>query len=142
MRDPESRSPYGPGNGPLIDVIRCPWPPKELSPNSRKAHRYTKDARNGFKTACFYATKEARAFIPENAHLSLHFYPPDNRKRDLDNMLAAMKAGLDGIALAAGIDDYGWSLSIHRMEPTKGGAVVVRVCPPEFGIIEHRGTVS
>ena len=122
-------------------VIRLPWPPKQLSPNSRWAHRYTTDARNGYKTACFYAAKESKALIPADAHLDIHFFPPDRRKRDLDNMLSSVKYGLDGVALAAGVDDYGWSLSIRREEPTKNGAVLVYVRAPDAEMIEHRGVV-
>ena len=37
--------------------------------------------------------------------VALVFYPPDRRQRDQDNMLAAMKAGLDGLADAMRTDD-------------------------------------
>jgi hypothetical protein len=37
--------------------------------------------------------------------LKITFYTPDNRKRDLDNLLAAMKPALDGMAQAIGVDD-------------------------------------
>lgn len=123
-------------------LIRLPWPPKKLSPNNRTAHRYATDARNGYKTAAFYAAREVGAVVPENAHLAIQFYPPDRRKRDLDNMLASIKSGLDGIASAAEVDDYGWSLSIARCEPVKGGAVLVHVMQPATQTIEHRGQIS
>lgn len=58
-------------------------------------------------------------------HIDIEFCPPDNRARDLDNMLAASKALLDGVADATGIDDSLWSLSIRRGEKRKGGAVIV-----------------
>ena len=37
--------------------------------------------------------------------LKITFYTPDARKRDLDNLLAAMKPALDGMAKAIGVDD-------------------------------------
>ena len=37
--------------------------------------------------------------------LKITFFTPDNRKRDLDNLLAAMKPALDGMARAIGVDD-------------------------------------
>lgn len=111
-------------------------------PNKKKAHRYTKDARNGYKTACFYAAKEARAEATDDAHIALTFCPPDNRRRDLDNLLAASKAGIDGIALACGVDDYGWSFSITRGDVVKGGAVLVNISEPAAVLIEMRGPLS
>jgi len=37
--------------------------------------------------------------------VSMVFYPPDGRRRDVSNLHAAMKAALDGIASAMGVDD-------------------------------------
>ena len=64
--------------------------------------------------------------VAEGAHLDITFYPPDRRKRDLDNMLSAIKYGLDGIALASGVDDYSWSLTISRGVPMKDGEVHIQ----------------
>lgn len=123
-------------------LIRLPWPPKKLSPNNRTAHRYATDARNAYKTAAFYATKEVGAKVPADAHLAIQFYPPDERERDLDNMLASIKSGLDGIAQAAGVDDYGWSLSIQRGHKVKSGAVLVHVLKPQITEIPFRGQIG
>lgn len=112
-------------------LIRLPWPPKELSPNSRKDRRGTTGKRAAYREAGFYAAKEARAVIPEDAMLAIKFFPPDDRRRDLDNMLASIKVGLDGIAKAAGVDDCGWALTLARHKPIKGGAVLVHVIPAE-----------
>lgn len=123
-------------------LIRLPWPPAKLSPNNRTSHRYATDSRNAYKTAAFYAAKEAGAKVPEGAHLAIQFYPPDKRKRDLDNMLASIKSGLDGIAMAAGVDDYGWSLSIQRGPKVEGGAVLVHVMQPQISTVPFRGTIN
>ena len=123
-------------------MIRLPWPPTCLSPNARKDRRANTKTRNGYKTAAFYATKEVGAQVAEDAHLAVQFYPPDNRRRDLDNMLATIKAGLDGIALAAGVDDYGWSLSIQRGPKVEGGAVLIHVMKPQIAEIPFRGTIG
>lgn len=37
--------------------------------------------------------------------LEVEFFPPDNRPRDKDNMIAAFKAGQDGLADAWKIND-------------------------------------
>lgn len=113
-----------------MTIIRLPWPPAELSPNARADRRAATGKRRAYRDAGFWAAKEARATIPANAKLAVKFFPPDRRRRDLDNMLASIKAGLDGIAQAAGVDDSGWSLSLDRGEPVKGGAVLVQIRPP------------
>jgi crossover junction endodeoxyribonuclease RusA len=46
------------------------------------------------------------ADLPEGTlALWLDFYPPDRRARDDDNIIAAFKAGRDGMAEALGIND-------------------------------------
>jgi crossover junction endodeoxyribonuclease RusA len=63
----------------------------------------------------------------DRAHLTIAFCPPDNRRRDLDNMLASFKHGIDAISEAIGIDDYGFGFTIMRGEPVKGGCVRVTI---------------
>lgn len=45
----------------------------------------------------------------------------------MDNCIAAMKAGLDGLADVLGVDDSRWELAATMGEPRKGGAVAVTV---------------
>lgn len=59
--------------------------------------------------------------------LSLTFCPPDRRKRDDDNLVAAFKAGRDGIAQAMGIDDHRLSLLVRMGDPVEHGAVLVEL---------------
>ncbi len=63
----------------------------------------------------------------DRAHLTLRFCPPDRRRRDLDNMFASFKHGIDAVAEAIGIDDYGFAFTIARGEPVKGGSVQVTI---------------
>lgn len=44
-------------------------------------------------------------------HVTLTFYPPDKRRRDLDGCISACKAYLDGLADALGVDDSRFTLS-------------------------------
>ena len=66
---------------------------------------------------------------PEDGEVMLDvtFNPPDNRKRDLDGMFSASKAGFDGIADALAVNDYRFAFTIRRAEPIKGGKVVVQL---------------
>lgn len=104
--------------------VLLPWPPKELMPNRKKQHRYTRDIRKKYKEACWALAREAR-FRAE--HLDITFHPPCGRRRDLDNLLAAMKAGLDGLALAMGVDDSEFTFTIRKGDPKRpDGCVVVK----------------
>ena len=57
----------------------------------------------------------------------MRFHPPDKRRRDLDNMLASAKQGIDAISAAIGLDDYHFGFTIVRGEPVKGGRIVVDI---------------
>jgi len=108
--------------------LEIPWPPRSLSPNARKQHRYATRDRKAYKEACWALTKEAgfRA-----RHLHITFHPPDGKRRDLDNMLAAIKYGLDGVALAMGVDDREFNpITIGRGDPFRPhGKVVIKALP-------------
>lgn len=110
--------------------ITLPWPPKELSPNSRLHWSKLARAKKAYRAVCALQARAqgARQQKAMKLHLSLTFYAPTRRAYDLDNALARMKSGLDGLADALGVDDKHWSLSIQRADTT-GGKVLVEVSP-------------
>lgn len=60
--------------------------------------------------------------------ITMTFHPPDARRRDVSNLHAAMKAALDGIAEAMGIDDSAFTEHEQRMGAMRyGGCVAVTV---------------
>lgn len=109
-------------------AIRLPWPPKLLSPNARphwsvKARlirKYRFDVRVITQSAV-----KAPYVLTGPLPLKLIFRPPNRRLRDLDNCLAAFKAGLDGIADALGVNDKHFRLALEFGEPVKDGTVEV-----------------
>lgn len=109
--------------------VLLPWPPKELSPNSRKHWRAKAPIAKKYRADCHLLCKAAGMVMPEGrALLAIEFLPPDRRKRDDDNMLAAFKAGRDGLADALGIDDNRFVTQLSVSDETvKGGAVRVRI---------------
>ncbi len=114
-----------------IPPIDLPWPDKSLHPNARihwapKA-KATKRARETGRM-CAYASG-IRKFDATELKVTITFFPPDNRRRDLDGMLSNMKAMLDGIADATGVDDCDWSIFMKRGEVRKHGAVRVEMEP-------------
>lgn len=116
-------------------MIVLAWPDKVLSPNARAHYHAKAKVAKAYREAAY---ERMMGFIIADAHgenderwnpqhLSITFYPPDKRKRDLDNMLSSIKAGLDGIADALGVNDERFALTIRKGDPVKGGQVCVEV---------------
>jgi len=114
-------------------VIRLPFPAAELFPNRKNGKHW--GATNGIKTQQhdegYWSTKAAGAFDAPDGYipLSLLFLMPDKRHRDCDNMLAASKAILDGVASALGVDDKRFKpiLIDWCHGPYKAGALIAAV---------------
>jgi len=114
-------------------IIRLPFPSASLFPNRlRGSFRKTIDAKQTQRDAGFYAAMEAQksldslggGYIP----LSLLFLMPDKRHRDTDNMLAASKWLLDGVAKGLGIDDKQFRpILVDWTHGSKPGALIVAV---------------
>tara|TARA_B100000678_G_C18228596_1_gene509836 strand:+ start:433 stop:798 length:366 start_codon:yes stop_codon:yes gene_type:complete len=109
-------------------IIRLPWPPKELSPNARVHHHALARAKKKYGNECGWELKAQglKKIEADELHLSIVFYPPDNILRDLDNMLASIKAGLDAISQQICVDDSKWSLSIKKSKHL-GGYVEIEI---------------
>jgi len=107
-------------------MLTLPWPPKELSPNAR-VHRLVKaKAAKAYRQICWALTKEAKLEIASlPAHLKITFVPPTRQPRDLDNCLASIKSGLDGVADALKVNDQGFRPLTVDISPDIGGMVIV-----------------
>ena len=107
-----------------------PWPPKELSPNARLHWSKKSKAAKAYRAACYMLTKQAGVKVDweGDVHAWMNFYPPDKRHRDDDNMIAAFKAGRDGMAEALGIDDKRIRIRPF-VESQVGGMVKIRLTP-------------
>ena len=92
-------------------TIELPWPVAALSPNARDrwggikarkaAKSYSWAITLGLMRAMGIQAKSWQGAIA----VGIVFHPAIDRERDLDNFQAMMKASLDGIALALGVDD-------------------------------------
>ena len=110
-------------------IVKLPFPHPQLFPNRKNGSHWTKTnaIKEVQKSEAYYLTKQAGpykapdGFIP----LTLMFLQPDNRHRDSDNMHAASKALLDGLAQALGVDDKRFKPVIIDWErdPEKKGAL-------------------
>ena len=104
------------------------WPPAALSPNGRTHWAKKAKAAKTYRTEAWALAKAAKLIAPDGPlGLAIEFYPPDARRRDLDNMLASVKHAIDGIAEAIGVDDSRFSYTITRRDPIKGGRVSIVV---------------
>lgn len=114
-------------------TIELPWPDADLWPN-RRTHfmvkaRAAKQAKADGQMATLKAL-DGRASYPTDGPIPvrLTFHPPSNRRRDLDNMQAAMKHYLDGVALALNVNDHLFQpYSLVGELDTPRGTVIVTV---------------
>lgn len=114
-------------------IVRLPFPARELFPNRKNgkhwsATRSIKDAQHEAARkatqSALEAWKEPEGSIP----LSLLYLTPDKRHRDCDNMLAASKAMLDGMAHALGVDDRRFRpVLVDWVLGPPGGALIAAV---------------
>jgi crossover junction endodeoxyribonuclease RusA len=109
------------------------WPDKNLSQNARVHHfaraRATKTARQSAWVIAHVAMTAAHirkgALSAPNVHLTFH--PPDKRRRDLHNLEGSMKAAIDGIQDALGVDDSTFHITRSWGDIFLGGKVSVRI---------------
>ena len=104
-----------------------PWPPRELNPNGRAHWAAKARSAKAYRHACWALAKEAKLVAPQGPiHVWLDFIPPSRRHHDVDNCVAAIKAGLDGLADALGVNDS--RFVIHpALRDEIGGMVRVRI---------------
>jgi crossover junction endodeoxyribonuclease RusA len=108
-------------------MIVLDWPPKALHPNARTHYHEKAAAAKAYRSAGYWRAQMAEAsFVAGSMAARISFYPPDNRRRDLDGMLSAIKAGIDGIADYYNFSDYAINpITLERCKPVKGGRIEV-----------------
>ena len=112
-----------------------PWPPRELSPNARVPWRAHARMVQVFRERCYWATYDQIALgsrLPDGPlRLSVTGFPPDFRRRDLDNLAASLKAAIDGVFQFFEADDSRIeSLLVRKFgPPCQRGAVLFVLAP-------------
>lgn len=105
-------------------TFKLPFPPSDLNPNRSRRDHWAKSAkaRKRYRDQCALECVAwgINRFRAERISLRLEFHPPDNRRRDRDNLIAAFKAGQDAIADALGVDDSTLEVSYAPMQPATG----------------------
>jgi len=114
-----------------MTTIVLPWPPMPLNPNKRVHWARKNTHYQRYKMAAYGVARKAGVgpTVSGAPRLVVTIHPPDKRRRDIDNVIASMKAAQDGIAWAMGVDD-----SVFRVrwpeefsEPRKGGEIVIEI---------------
>lgn len=110
-------------------ITTVPWPHKNLSPNARVS-RWEKARRiKAYRIGCGWQAKAdgLRRIEAKSLDVVITFFPPDNRRRDADNMVASIKGAIDSIADVIGVDDSKWRMSFLVGDPVPGGRVVFEI---------------
>ncbi|WP_039788592.1 hypothetical protein [Herbaspirillum huttiense] len=116
-------------------AVTLPFPDKRLNPNNANGMHWAatsglrkKAHLEGFVLARQEARSVAWSPVKGDVPLRITFELPDRRPRDRDNLLAAMKAGLDGVAEALGVDDSQFEpVLLTRRYGRKPGAVHIEI---------------
>lgn len=114
--------------------FKLPWPNPKLNPNQSKGMHWgvtaalRKNARVGAATIARAAAGAPAPQFGQAIPLTITFQQPDRRARDRDNLLAALKPALDGVADALGINDSQFDPVIIRREyGARPGAVQIEI---------------
>ncbi len=109
--------------------IELPYPPKELSPNATLHWAKKMKFKKSYRQTCWaLALSQKLTAPPGEGKIDIHitFYPPDRRHRDADNMVASIKAGLDGVADALKVNDKRF-LPTFKFSDEPLGKIVVEI---------------
>lgn len=120
--------------------IELPWPDAKLNPNRSKGMHWSATAqlRKTAREAAFWIARQsmvenqktggASPYGERLVALEITFLAPNKHARDLDNLLAALKPSLDGIADCLGTDDSKFEpILIRRGFAKPPGSVIVEV---------------
>ena len=93
-------------NGTTVRM-QLPWPDPILNPNVHTPWAAKNKPRQIQREACYYLAKNTGVELDpaKRYEVRLTFCPPSHAPRDMDNLVAALKSGLDGMCRALGIDD-------------------------------------
>ena len=103
--------------------VKLPFPDRRLSPNARRVWQASLKPKQEAREVGYFAAHQAGDWhlnLSKPLCLRIAIYPPDNRRRDLDNIVSAIKNYQDGIFDYLGMDDS----KIERKE-----VVMRRSCP-------------
>lgn len=120
-------------------IVELPFPNSKLNPNRSKGVHWaaTSTLRKAARTNAYALARVAALGTPwfgverrmaDTVPLVITFIQPDRRHRDRDNLLAACKPALDGVADALEINDAQFDpVTIRREYGVKPGGVRIEI---------------
>jgi len=110
-------------------MLTVPWPPANLSPNARVHWAALAKAKKKYRKDCGWLARAqgARRMSAERLDVTITLCPPVRGRGDFDNNIASLKAGIDGIADAIGIDDSKWRMTFKSSAPQGNGLVMITI---------------
>jgi len=103
----------------VVSLMKFPFPSSKLSGNNRTGHRYLTRERQAAREAGYWIVKESQIeILAVPLEMYIKICPPDNRRRDNDNVISAFKSYRDGMFQALGVDDS----FVYRMVIERGEA--------------------
>ena len=115
----------------MVNRVILGWPDSKCWPNRSKGKHWTVLGRARKKQRADAETlaRDVGLALPDGPVVAvLSAYPPTRRRYDLDNLLAAMKAAIDGLVTAVGRDDSDIvEVRVRKGSPSRlvGGYVTV-----------------
>lgn len=113
-----------------MTCIVLPFPPASLSGHAKGHWRSKSTPTAKYREWAKLATLAARPSVPADGDIPIHirFVPPD-RRGDRTNFANRLKAGLDGVADALGVNDARFLPSYEFAAPEKPGRVELHLPP-------------
>ena len=113
----------------MSQVLTLPWPQRVLNPNSRGHWAVKAKSAKAYRYECFVLASVAKLKVDWEGPIDVYltFRPPSKRKYDLDNALASLKSGLDGLADALKVNDSRFRIKPVMGTPKPPGAVWVAI---------------
>jgi len=113
-------------------TVTLPWPDRALWQNSRAHWTIARSATRALRQRAHWEMQWAGSrylTITSRPVLTWTIQPPDKRRRDMPNVIGALKPAIDGIQDALGIDDQHF---LHQWpqefgEPVTGGKITVTI---------------
>lgn len=112
----------------ISQTLDLPFPPASLSGHAKGHWRSKSTPTAKHREWAKLATQAAAPSVPATGDIRIHIrFVPPNRRGDRTNYPNRMKAYLDGIAEALGVNDARFLPSYEFAEPSKPGRVFVTV---------------
>jgi crossover junction endodeoxyribonuclease RusA len=117
--------------------IEIPIPPRILNPNETGHWGKKAKAKKQYRGDCTLLAKVHSWTCKPCIHggtidLHIQWFPKTNHDYDEDNAIASLKAALDGIAEAWGVNDTRFHIArFEKMPKVKGGKVLISILEQE-----------